>query len=313
MTFGSFLPNLIRSLPSWLINLGAVVILILFVVLALAPRMITGTLTCTTYEGTRCTKLSINGNFEGRDVRTQVIDGTGTFYIPVYSFFSPQQVSIYHVKQDVELRIDYTMTFALYPVWAGKQFNISLSEASPGKFSKPEMEMVGGNWLALLDVWVSSATAAVLPAAHAAELMTYEQLLNVGRSGRRTGTNGVQLPADTLGKRQSAEISEAVSDAIAKAAADAKVTASTEALVQFTAKDMERFNAILQQDTGTVIRPEHWQYMDSEKSAVDYVKSIKALELEYPGIFDDNSVAWSKVEAQFQARTGQTIVVVPKM
>lgn len=304
----SFIPQVLQRLPNWIINIGALVVILLFAVLATSPKMITGTVFCTTLEGERCQKLSINGNFEGRDVRTLVTDGTGTFHVPLYDSFSAQSVSLYLVKNQVELRVNHLVTFDIMPVWAGRQFTVHLEEKEPGKFSAPKIEQSGGNWLGAL-VGLAGMLEPVSTAS-AQEIMTYDQLLS--RKKVENAQHVDSLPSIALPGEEQKKIEAAVEEAYGKATEQSpRLDDASDSLRVFTPQELSDFNADIKLQTGVAIPATHWQFIETKNEATQYLKSLKGLQLQYPDIIGSDTTNWSKIEQEFQLKTGGTLVVAP--
>ncbi|MCX7302721.1 MAG: hypothetical protein NTV73_00065 [Hyphomicrobiales bacterium] len=304
----SLLPNLLARLPNWIVNIAALVLLALFSILALSPKMISGTIDCKTVEKERCQRMKVNANFEGRDISTLVVDGTGTFYLPIFSVFSPQSASIYLTKNNVELQVDHMVRFDPFPMWAGRQFLISVKEIRPGSFDELVIVEDGGNWLHFVTSAFASVVDSIAPTAKAQELMSYDQLLAIQDKTQPTPP----LPGAVLTSEQKEEIDTAVSDALQSTVSGSKtLTSAPSSLKQLSTDDISNFNASVQEATGVSILPEHWEYITTERDAADYLKSLKGLKKEYPSVFADKTENWSAIQRGFQSQTGQSLVVGP--
>jgi hypothetical protein len=305
--FFSYLPTLLRRLPNWLVNLSMLVFLFLFAVLAMTPRMVTGTINCTTHQRNRCEKISLNVNFDGRDIRTIVFDGTGTFYIPIYSAFSPQKATVYFSDGSIDRKINHKLLFDIGPIWQGKQFEVTLIEMAPGQFDKPEIISDGGNWLGFIGSALASIPHILENSANAAELLTYDQYhaQNLGHY--------LPKPSETLAAGERHDVDRAIEDAYLAAAGYAPPAASleTESLRKLSIQQIYKFNSVVEQQIGVSIPPEHWQYLSTAKDASDYLKSFKVLKDQYPQVFNERSASWSEIEERFLSETGTSLVVVP--
>ncbi|MEN3150415.1 hypothetical protein ABCW43_24220 [Neorhizobium sp. IRAMC:178] len=303
----SYLPTLLKRLPNWLINIVVLVFVFLFSILAMTPRMVTGTINCTTLQQDRCGKISLNVNFDGRDIRTIVFDGTGTFYIPIYSAFSSQKATVYFSDGVIDRQINHRLLFDMESIWQGKQFEVTLVETTPGKFDPPKIVTDGGNWLGFIGSAVASIPRAFDHSAYAAEILTYDEYL------KRQSPGSSPSPTESLGMEESGKIDRAVQDAYGKALTNLpqRNPVETESLRKLSIEQISKFNTVVEQQVGVSIPPEHWQYLSTGKDASDYLKSFKVLEAEHPQIFKKNVKSWSEMEQRFIDATGTPLVVVP--
>ncbi|WP_162894916.1 hypothetical protein [Rhizobium terrae] len=247
-------------------------------------------------------------NFDGRDIRTIVFDGTGTFYIPIYSAFASQKATVYFSDGTVDRQINHRLMFDMESIWQGKQFEVTLVETGPGKFDPPKIVTEGGNWLGLIGSAVASIPRLFDHSAYAAEILTYDQYL-LKKSPASTPS-----ATQALGAEESRKIDRAVQDAYGKAVtAPSQTTNSvdTESLRKLSIGQISKFNSVVQQETGVSIPAEHWQYLSTGKDASDYLKSFKVLQAEHPEIFTKDAKTWSEIEQRFIDATGTPLVVVP--
>jgi hypothetical protein len=163
---------------------------------------------------------------------------------------------------------------------------------------------------------VTSAFAAIADSfsstATAQELMTFDQLLS-SQKPPAPNSSDLPVPSESLTPEQQQSVDEAVTEAFRATVQESNTpNLASDSLRKLSPGDISNFNAAVQSRTGVSILPEHWQYIETKKDASEYLKSMKALEKKYPGVFTGKSSNWSVIQEDFQAQTGQTLVVRPK-
>jgi hypothetical protein len=299
------LQQLLTRLPNWAFNTAFFVLLLLFVFLALSPTMVFGKIDCKLADQRRCPRLSVNVNVEGRDVRTLVADGTGTFYIPVVSKLTGVSADLYYSDNNsADNLIPEQMEFDMPSIWGGREFRVKVRAKQQEGFEKIEIARSGGNWLFAAIGYFSGTDKA-----NAQEIMTLESAAKIeGLLTSGDTTISLDLPSSQISTEVSSKIDRAVSDAIVSATGTSSQAVQSFDLRTMSIDQVETFDGIVSKQLGANIKPEHWGYIRSAQNASNYLKSVEAL-----GIGETANQPWSQIQKEYAAQKGEALILAPNL
>ncbi len=278
------LQQLLTRIPNWALNTAFFVILILFVFLALSPTMVFGKIDCKLFDDRRCPRLSINVNVGGRDVRTLVADGTGTFFIPVVSKLTGVTADLYYAEgTSVDIPFGEQIEFDLPSIWGEREFRVKVRAKSASEFEEYELKRRGGNWL-----FVAIDMIAGIGQSNAQELKSFDSELSTDDFVVAGRSRGSKITAE-----RGARIDAVVIEAIVRATGQSATEAAHYDLRKLSIDEIEMFNSVVAIELKSTIQPEHWGFVTSAKDAANYLKSVEEL-----GIEGMATKPWSKIQRE---------------
>ncbi|MEL6201055.1 MAG: hypothetical protein AAFR39_01715 [Pseudomonadota bacterium] len=286
----------LSRLPGWLQNLTALAFLLLFVLWTISPKVIVGKYECVNSNGDPCVDTSFEVAFDGHSVESKT--RKDRFVVPVSSPFGNVIAYLYTDVDDLRISSE-PIIFNMPDFWSVQEYKVTLKQDdTTGKIELAEIEAIGRNWMGgILDMAAAIDIPAMLGRAQAAEIMTWDQALNL-KSGELTELSSEQLSAEA-----STEIDTALTEVIMSAG-------GTQA--DFSDVELEALNKLLGEKLGTGVAPQHWDLISNKAALAGYIKSQRNLGIELTvspsGALVDG---WGKVASDFAAENGKALVVVP--